>query len=214
MANFEHEQRYWSQGLEVVAGLDEAGRGPLAGPVVAAAVVLPRDKSYPFIDDSKALTPKKREEAYQRLIQDKSVYYGVGIVMHNVIDRINILQATFEAFKLAIDHLTLNPNALLFDGPYFPELPLPQEGIVKGDRESLSIAAASIIAKVVRDEMMREYHNKWPEFDFATHKGYATKAHLEAIRTYGASPIHRMSFEPLKTLFSTKELLEKPVAEK
>lgn len=198
MADREEEKHLWQEGYKRIAGIDEAGRGPLAGPVVAAAVILPKERDFPFLTDSKKLTPSKRREYYECLISDPDIDFGVGIASHDLIDRINILQATFEAFLLALQHLKTKPDYLLFDGPLFPKTPIASKGIVKGDFHCQNIAAASIIAKVVRDEMMDEYDKKWPEYGFSAHKGYGTKKHSEAIDIYGPCPIHRLSFEPFK----------------
>ncbi len=188
-----YEKKYWDAGVLRIAGVDEAGRGPLAGPVVAAAVIFPPGEIIDGVNDSKKLTEKKRESLFHR-IHDRAVSVGVGIVAHDVIDRINILQASFLAMNKAIDALSSAPEQLLVDGNFFRHERFPVENIVKGDALSHSIAAASIVAKVTRDALMKELHEAYPEYGFARHKGYGTKAHIDAIRTHGFSPIHRRSF--------------------
>ena len=189
----EFEQKYWERGIRYVAGVDEAGRGPLAGPVVASAVVFDQGVFIDGVNDSKKLTEKKRERLFHT-IHEQALAIGIGIVNHEVIDRINILQASFLAMNKALDHLKLLPEQLLVDGNFFRHEKFPVENIVKGDSLSHSIAAASIIAKVTRDALMKELHEQYPQYGFAKHKGYGTKAHIEAIRQYGYSPIHRRSF--------------------
>lgn len=175
-----------------IAGADEAGRGPLAGPVVAAACILPANNFIEGINDSKKLTAKKRDALYEQ-IMDKAISYGVGIVGVEEIERVNILNAARRAFELAIGELT-EPFVLYTDYITGLSLPCPYTPIKKGDAKVYSIAAASIIAKVTRDRMMEEYDKEYPEYGFASHKGYGTKAHMEAIRQYGPCPIHRLSF--------------------
>jgi ribonuclease HII len=198
---FDHSFR--QQGLPLVAGVDEAGRGPLAGPVVAAAIMLPHDFFLPEVNDSKQLTPKIREKLYDILINTKDIFYGVGVADHSIIDQINILQATIHAMKIAIDNMIeaagVKPNLLLIDGLKFTH-EIRAEKIIHGDATSFSIAAASIIAKVVRDQIMTDYHRKYPEYGFVDHKGYGTKKHLDAIKQFGPSEIHRMTFEPIKSM--------------
>jgi ribonuclease HII len=189
----EYEQKYWMNGVRYIAGVDEAGRGPLAGPVVAAAVVFAPDLLIDGVNDSKKLTGKKRETLFHT-IREKAVSVGIGIVSHEVIDRINILQASFLAMNKALEQLTVTPEQLLVDGNFFRHARYPVENIIKGDAVSHSIAAASIIAKVTRDALMKEMDGRYPGYDFARHKGYGTKAHIEAIRLHGYSPIHRRSF--------------------
>jgi len=176
-----------------ICGIDEAGRGPLAGPVAAGAVVLPKDCQILYLNDSKKLSEKRREELYSE-IQEKAVCFGVGFVSPERIDEINILQATYEAMRLALSELTVTPDVLLNDAVTIPGVPIPQVPIVKGDAKSVSIAAASILAKVSRDHMMVEYDQLFPEYGFAKHKGYGTAAHIQAIREHGPCPIHRRSF--------------------
>ncbi|MEW6062227.1 MAG: ribonuclease HII [Bacteroidota bacterium] len=187
------EQKYWQQGIRYVAGVDEAGRGPLAGPVVAAAVIFEPEVLIEGVNDSKKLTEKKREKLFHQ-IYERALSVGIGVVSHEVIDRINILQASFLAMNKALDNLNIKPEQLLVDGNFFRHERYPVENIVKGDTLSHSIASASIVAKVTRDALMREWHELFPQYGFAQHKGYGTKAHIEAIRTYGYSPIHRKSF--------------------
>jgi len=186
-------------GCKRIAGVDEAGRGPLAGPVVAAACVLPEGALIPGVDDSKKLLPSKRYEVFQRILDLKEIDYAVGIVDVALIDQINILQATFQAMLAAIAGLRQPPDFLLVDGNAMPPTFIPGKPIVKGDALSQSIAAASIIAKETRDALMGKYHEQWPEYGFNAHKGYGTKQHLLAIEKYGPCPLHRMSFEPLKS---------------
>jgi len=181
----------------MIAGVDEAGRGPLAGPVVSAAVVLPDTFGIDGIDDSKKLTPKKRSELFPR-IQDAALAVGVGIVDAETIDRINILQASLRSMAMAVEDLSLSPDFLLIDGTFEIPLSLPQKALPKGDSLSVSIAAASIIAKVTRDRMMVEFDKIYPQYGFAKHKGYPTRAHKQAVRNFGCSPIHRKSFKGVK----------------
>lgn len=191
MSEYENEAR--KNGFMVIAGLDEAGRGPLAGPVVAGCCVLDPEVMVLGVNDSKKLSEKKRAELFP-LIQEKALSYGVGIVDEKVIDQINILEATKLAMKKAIEALSVQPDLLLIDALRLPDLAIRQEDIIKGDAKSVSIAAASILAKETRDRIMREYDSVYPEYGFAKHKGYGTKEHIEAIRKYGPCPIHRRSF--------------------
>ncbi len=188
------ERELWLRGKRFVAGVDEAGRGPLAGPVVAAAVVFPREVVIDGIKDSKSLSEKKRADLFE-LIHSKALSIGVGSVDHNLIDEINVLNATFKAMHKAIDELEPAPEHLLVDGPYFPELNIPASKIVDGDSRCFTIAAASIIAKVIRDNLMIEYNKIYPQYGFAKNKGYGTEEHIEAIRKYGFCEIHRKSFK-------------------
>ena len=176
-----------------ICGIDEAGRGPLAGPVVAGAVILPKDCDILYINDSKKLTEKKREELFD-IIKEKAVAYGIGIATPERIDEINILQATYEAMRSAVAQLSVVPDILLNDAVTIPQVPIKQVPIIKGDAKSISIAAASILAKVTRDRMMKEYSIIYPEYGFEGHKGYGSASHIDAIKTYGPSPIHRKSF--------------------
>lgn len=178
---------------EYICGIDEAGRGPLAGPVTAGAVILPKDAEILYLNDSKKLSPSKRDELYDE-IKEKAIAVGVGIVSPERIDEINILQATYEAMQIAIKNLDRTPDILLNDAVTIPKVEIKQVPIIKGDAKSVSIAAASIIAKVTRDRIMSDYDKTYPEYGFAGHKGYGSAAHIEAIRKYGASPIHRKTF--------------------
>ena len=188
----EYENAY--SACSAICGIDEAGRGPLAGPVAAAAVILPRDCQILFLNDSKKLTEKRREELFVE-IQEKAVSFGVGIVSPAVIDEINILQATYEAMRQAVEKLSVRPDVFLNDAVVIPGIDESRQvKIIKGDAKSVSIAAASILAKVTRDHMMEEYDRLYPEYGFAKHKGYGTKAHLDAVREHGMCPIHRRSF--------------------
>ena len=176
-----------------ICGIDEAGRGPLAGPVVAGAVILPKDCDILYINDSKKLSEKKRNELYDEIF-DKALAVGVGVVGPERIDEINILQATYEAMRTAIANLSVQPDCLLNDAVTIPEVAIRQVPIIKGDAKSISIGAASIIAKVTRDRMMVEYDKIYPEYGFAGHKGYGAAAHIKVIEEIGPSPIHRRSF--------------------
>lgn len=187
------ESELWAQGSEFVAGIDEAGRGPLAGPVVAAAVILPRDLSIRGIDDSKKLTPARREELFALIARD-AVSVGTGIVSEGVIDEINILRATHRAMREAVAGLDVTPSHVLVDGDPVPTLDLPQTAIHQGDSKSTAIAAASIVAKVTRDRMIVELDARYPGYGFARHKGYGTKEHISALMRLGPCEIHRRSF--------------------
>lgn len=189
MCVYEKEYAAWG----AICGIDEAGRGPLAGPVVAGAVILPKDEKILYVNDSKKLSEKKREMLYDE-IMDRALAVGVGIVGPERIDEINILQATYEAMRMAVVQLKVQPDILLNDAVTIPDLKVRQVPIVKGDAKSVSIAAASIIAKVTRDRLMREYGQVFPEYEFASNKGYGTKSHIEALKTYGPTPIHRRTF--------------------
>jgi ribonuclease HII len=188
------EKMIRQRGFRIIAGLDEAGRGPLAGPVVAAAVVLPEDGSWEGIDDSKKLTAERREKALA-VIQERALGVGVGIVETEEIDRLNILQASLKAMKMAVECLPLTPDYLVIDGLHGVELPCRQDTIPKGDQRCVSIAAASIVAKVTRDRLMMAYHLQYPQYNFARNKGYGTREHLIAIRQNGCCPLHRQSFK-------------------
>ena len=178
---------------ELICGIDEAGRGPLAGPVAAGAVILPKDCQILYLNDSKKLSEKRREELFLE-IKEKALAWSVGIATPQRIDEINILQATYEAMREAISKLSVTPQILLNDAVTIPQVIIPQVPIIKGDAKSISIAAASIVAKVTRDRMMAEYDKIMPEYGFASNKGYGAAAHIEAIRKYGPSPIHRSTF--------------------
>ncbi len=186
-----YEKQYASFGI--VCGVDEAGMGPLAGPVVAGAVILPPDCTILYINDSKKLSAKKREVLYP-VIMEQAVAAGIGMATPQRIDEINILQATYEAMREAIHNLGVQPDILLNDAVTIPGISIRQIPIVKGDAKSISIGAASIIAKVTRDRLMEEYDSILPEYGFASNKGYGTKAHIEALKAYGPTPIHRKSF--------------------
>lgn len=188
------EKKAVSNGFLRVAGVDEAGRGPLAGPVVAAAVILPSGFDAGEITDSKKLSPKKRDLLYD-YIRSEASYVGVGVIDAAEIEAINILQASLKAMRVAVEALGEFPDHLLVDGKFEVPMALSQEALVKGDSRSVSIASASIVAKVVRDRLMAEYAELYPEYGFAGHKGYPTKAHKEAIALYGPSPIHRKTFK-------------------
>ncbi len=192
------EERAYAKGFYRVVGVDEAGRGPLAGPVVAAACFLPRGVQLPDVDDSKKLTASERYRLFEEIISLTGVDYAVGIVDSLLIDQVNILQATFIAMLAAVSKLSQKPDYLLVDGNQMPKTEIGGEAIVGGDGLCLSIAAASIIAKETRDRLMCEAHEKWPLYGFRKHKGYGTKEHLVAIDKLGPCPIHRMSFAPLK----------------
>ncbi|EKX45680.1 hypothetical protein GUITHDRAFT_48118, partial [Guillardia theta CCMP2712] len=188
-----------------VAGVDEAGRGPLAGPVVAAAVILPAEEEEMLrgIKDSKKMTEEEREACYETLTQSKKVTIGVSVIEHEVIDEINILQATMLGMSSAVKQLEEPPDFVLVDGNRCPsDLSAPSQAIVKGDSKCMAIAAASIIAKVTRDRIMKEHHERWPVYDFAQHKGYGTSRHVAAISKHGPCPIHRKTFEPIKSLLA------------
>ena len=189
----EIESRLYKKGYINVCGVDEAGRGPLCGPVVAAAVILPKDEKIDGVNDSKKLSEKKREVLFD-VIKEKAIAVGVGISDVELIEKINILNATKIAMKEAIENLKIKPDYVLVDGNQAIDISVPFETVISGDAKSESIAAASIIAKVTRDRLLIEYDKKYPEYGFAKHKGYGTKAHIEAIRTYGLTPIHRPSF--------------------
>lgn len=191
MLKIEHELN--KNGYEFVCGVDEAGRGPLCGPVVAAAVILPKDAHIEGVNDSKKLTEKRREKLYDDIMQN-AVSVGVGVSDVDIIEEVNILNATKKAMLQAISNLKVNPEYVLVDGNQKIDTDIPLETVVKGDSKSESIAAASIIAKVTRDRLLIEYDKKYPEYGFAKHKGYGTKAHIEAIKKYGLTPIHRPSF--------------------
>jgi ribonuclease HII len=193
-------------GYQHIAGVDEAGRGPLAGPVVAAACVIPQGILIEGINDSKQVLPEAREKIYQQILSLEAIDYGIGIIEPAKIDQINILRATFEAMLAAIAALKCKPDYLLVDGLHLPTPHIPGIPVVEGDGKSQSIAAASIVAKVTRDRIMQQLHVQWPQYSFSQNKGYGTAEHLEAIQKYGPCPIHRMSFEPLKSLHAPRQL--------
>ncbi len=192
---FENAAR--QEGFSTIAGIDEAGRGPLAGPVVSAAVILPAALQIAGVDDSKRLTPKKRAALFGEIYR-RAISVGVGVVGPGRIDEINILQASLKSMAMAVACLNLRPDCLLIDGIFKIESDIFQTPITKGDARSISIAAASIIAKVTRDNMMVQYHRQYPQYGFAQHKGYPTKAHKIAIREHGCTPIHRRSFRGVR----------------
>ena len=188
-----YEREAFAEGYQTVCGVDEAGRGPLAGPVCAAAVILPAGLFIDGLNDSKKLTDKKRRELYDVITQN-AVSYGIAMASEREIDEINILQATYEAMRMAIGNLKVQPDLLLNDAVTIPGVDIRQVPIIKGDAKSVSIAAASIIAKVTRDRLMVEYDAVMPGYDFAANKGYGTKKHIEGLKELGPSPIHRMTF--------------------
>ena len=189
MKEFEYKYKEYAY----ICGIDEVGRGPLAGPVVAGAVILPKDENILYLNDSKQLSEKKREELYD-VIMEKAVAVGIGVVPSATIDDVNILQATYEAMRIAIGKLSVKPDILLNDAVNIPGVDIKQVGIVKGDARSVSIAAASIIAKVTRDRMMEEYDKIYPEYKFASNKGYGSKDHIAALKEIGPCAIHRSTF--------------------
>lgn len=191
--NFDIEKEALSEGYKIICGVDEAGRGPLCGPVCAAAVILPLDCEIEGINDSKKLSEKKREQLYD-IITEKALAYSIQMVDAQTIDEINILQATFLAMRTAVNNLSLKPDLALIDGNGKPGLDIAERTVVKGDAKSVSIAAASILAKVTRDRYMLEADKKYPEYFFAKHKGYGTKLHYEAIAEHGICPEHRRTF--------------------
>lgn len=190
---YEFENEYRSKGYNLVCGVDEAGRGPLAGPVFAAAVILPDGLENLGINDSKKISEKKREQIFDTIIEN-SIAYGIGSASEKEIDEINILNATFLAMKRAVEAMNVKPDILLVDGNRKPNTGIEEVTIVKGDSKSISIAAASILAKVSRDRYMRELAEKYPEYEFERHKGYGTKLHYEKIEQYGILPDHRKTF--------------------
>lgn len=195
------EQTHFDNGIRLICGVDEAGRGPLAGPVCAAAVILPPNLDIPGLNDSKKLTDKRRRELYP-VIKEQAIAYGIAMVDHRVIDEINILQATYLAMKQAIAQLSVKPELALVDGNRSADFGVPVETVVHGDSLSASIAAASVLAKVTRDDYMLQMAQQYPGYGFEIHKGYGTKAHYDALRNLGASDIHRMSF--LKKFYGEK----------
>ncbi len=190
---WEIENSLYSDTVITICGVDEAGRGPLAGPVCAAAVILPRDHQIPGLTDSKKLSDKKRRELFP-IIQEQALAYGIAFASEQEIDELNILQATFLAMQRAIDQLSIRPDLALIDGNREKDFGLPVRTVIKGDSLSANIAAASVLAKVSRDNVMEELAKTYPEYGFEIHKGYGTKAHYDALRAHGASPVHRASF--------------------
>ncbi len=195
------ERSLLESGYTCIAGLDEAGRGPLAGPVVAAAVVLPQGLLIPGVTDSKQVSERNREKLFE-VIRTQSVCYGVGIADQQTIDEVNILQATIIAMERALQAIDPQPDYLLLDAIFLPRVPLPQKPLIKGDCRSHSIAAASILAKVTRDRMMLELHEKYPHYHFKKHKGYGTKEHLQLLREHGPCDAHRKTFAPVSRMLS------------
>ena len=198
---WEIEREHFSRGTKIICGVDEAGRGPLAGPVCAAAVILPPYLDIPGLNDSKKLTDKKRRELFP-IIKEKAIAYGIAFADHREIDEINILQATYLAMERALSMLTVKPELALIDGNRVKDFGLPVKTVVHGDSLSASIAAASVLAKVTRDDWMEEVAKQYPQYGFEVHKAYGTKAHYAAIDAYGPSPIHRMTF--LKKYYGKK----------
>jgi len=196
-----YEKKLRDEGAEFIAGIDEVGRGPLAGPVVSAVVIFPKDYCNKRIRDSKKLTPRSREKLFTTIIEN-AITFSIGCVDAQVIDKINILKATFESMYRAIDKLRFLPDHILVDGFEIPGLPIPQTGIIKGDNLCFSIAAASIVAKVFRDRIMELYDIEFPLYGFSKNKGYGTKYHIETLIKFGPCRIHRRSFNPVKTLLS------------
>lgn len=203
----EYEKNLYKEGIELIAGIDEVGRGPLVGPVVAAAVILPKNYSLEGLTDSKKLSEKKRNYYYS-IIKEQAISVGIGIVDSKTIDKINILNATKEAMKIAVNNLSIKPQHLLIDAMNL-DLPIPNTKIIKGDQKSLSIAAASVIAKVTRDNMMLKLDGKYPEYGFAKNKGYPTKKHIENVIKYGVLKEYRFTFNPIRDLIRTGDLFEK-----
>ena len=193
-----YEKELYAQGIDLIAGVDEVGRGPLAGPVVAAAVILPKACKIPGLNDSKKIPKSKHKEIYEAVLQN-AIAIGIGIKDNQVIDQVNIYEATKLAMMEAIGQLEPQPQHLLIDAMKL-DLPIPQTSIIKGDANSLSIAAASIVAKVTRDQMMEEFDRKYPGYDFAQNAGYGTAKHLAGLDQLGVTPIHRRSFEPVKSM--------------
>ncbi len=193
MLDYSFEQEAHEAGYNIVCGVDEAGRGPLAGPVYAAAVILPENYSHPVLNDSKKLTEKKRDEVYGDIVRD-AVAYSVGFATEKEIDEMNILNATFLAMKRAVDGLSIRPDLAYIDGNQYPKTGVKEVTIVKGDAKCMSVAAASVLAKVSRDRFMLRMAEKYPEYQFPKHKGYGTRLHYEMIEKYGVSEIHRKSF--------------------
>lgn len=199
---WQNERLLWQQGMKYVAGVDEAGRGPLAGPVVAAAVILPSDFDATGLNDSKQLSIETRNHLRER-IESQAISIGIGVVDVDKIDRINILQATYQAMRIALQQVEPVPEYILADAVTIPHVSVPQKGIIKGDALSHSIAAASIIAKTTRDECMIELAKKYPQYGFEKHMGYGTPDHLVALRTHGVTPIHRKTFAPVREILET-----------
>ena len=198
---WEIENSHFENGIKIICGVDEAGRGPLAGPVCAAAVILPPNAEIPGLNDSKKLTDKRRRELFP-IIKEQAIAYGIGLASHEEIDEINILQATYLAMERALSQLSVQPELALIDGNRAKDFGIPVLTVVKGDSLSASIAAASILAKVTRDDLMAQAAEDYPQYQFEVHKGYGTKAHYAALSEHGPSPIHRMTF--LKKFYGDK----------
>ncbi|MBW1605560.1 ribonuclease HII [Lactobacillus sp. Sy-1] len=196
LARFRYEKLFWHQGITYVAGVDEVGRGPLAGPVVAGAVIIPADFDLELVNDSKQLTPAKRAELAP-LIDDAAIATGLGVVDNHMIDKLNIYEATRLAMQTAVNNLAVQPERLIVDAMQVP-VPIEQLRLIKGDAKSISVSAASILAKVHRDRLMDDYASLYPEYDFVHNAGYGTAKHLVALKQFGATPIHRISFAPVK----------------
>ena len=198
---WEIENSHFEKGIRIICGVDEAGRGPLAGPVCAAAVILPPNADIPGLNDSKKLTDKRRRELFP-VIKEQALAYGIGLASHEEIDQINILQATYLAMERALAQLSIKPELVLIDGNRAKDFGIPVQTVIKGDSLSASIAAASILAKVTRDDLMTQAAEEYPQYQFDIHKGYGTKAHYQALTDHGPSPIHRMTF--LKKFYGEK----------
>ena len=198
---WEIENSHFEKGIRIICGVDEAGRGPLAGPVCAAAVILPPNADIPGLNDSKKLTDKRRRELFP-VIKEQALAYGIGLASHEEIDQINILQATYLAMERALAQLSIKPELVLIDGNRAKDFGIPVQTVIKGDSLSASIAAASILAKVTRDDLMTQAAEEYPQYQFDIHKGYGTKAHYQALTDHGHSPIHRMTF--LKKFYGEK----------
>lgn len=214
MDMFHFEDVALAAGYSRIAGVDEVGRGPYAGPVVAAAVILPDHRNLPFLDDSKKLTAARREEINEQLHAMDDVRISIVELSHEEVDEINILQATWKAMRLAVEKLLPDADYILVDGKPVKGLPLPSTNIIKGDSKSASIAAASIVAKVYRDRLMKEADKLYPEYDFASNMGYGTKSHRDALDNHGPCPIHRKSFAPIAKLLGLPTAKEKRESKK
>ena len=202
---YEFDSGFRARGFEALVGVDEAGRGPWAGPVVAAAVVLPKDTFIDGLNDSKKLSPQKRKTILEK-IKQIALSYSVGIVSHTQIDEINILQATYQAMKTAIAGISIPFDLVLVDGWAIPQLNMPQQNVISGDAQSACIAAASILAKETRDAIMEQMAQEYPQYGFEKHKGYGTKQHIEALQKFGHCPIHRVSYAPIKAIIKSNAL--------
>jgi len=197
------EEEIFERGYRLIAGVDESGRGALAGPVVASACILPRNLILDGVDDSKKLSPEQRAQLYLVITRHPDIFFGIGIVTNHHIDKMNILQAALYAMNLAVQNLSKQPDYLLVDGPQLPATHIAAQAVIKGDSLSQSISAASILAKYTRDTLMVDLHHKWPHYAFDQHKGYGTAKHVQALKKYGPCPVHRRSFAPVKSTTST-----------